>query len=692
MEQQIKLFCADLDGTLTGKPDATLAFQKTWDTLRREKRPYEAPVLVYNSGRLLPHSLELLQQSYLPEPDFLICGVGTLIYDFRKKEVLKVFADTLGTGWDRNKVREIVQQFPEVTEQPQKYQNKFKSSWYIYDAPPEKIAEIKNALEREGLSVNLDYSTSRDLDVLPLYANKGNALHWLMRRLGIKEEETLVAGDAGNDNSMFLINGVQGIIVENAQPELFLATIEMPTYTATKPFADGVLEGLQHFGVIEEAATVSGEELTPNKFDPQLQTVIRQEAFGALSREQLEFIDTAYAKALEALRKNITPLGFSACSLAENTFQTTDENYKSIWARDGAMTVMNSLSVNDDEIRGAQRATLVTLLDHISPRGQVPSNVRIDSGMPDYSGVGKIASIDSGLWLVIAFYHYIRTTRDYQFLRIWSGEIDRAMSWLEAQDSNADTLLEIPEAGDWMDLFGRSYNVLYDEVLWYYANLCHGRLAELLGDFNLAGYRLRLAQTIKETINRQFWPTISASERNFADQQFSLGDTHYLLAEITPFGYDWRCDVYANILAALFNVLDLGRAKTAFHFMWGVGANEPGPVVNLYPPVSAGDPDWRTYYTVNLLNLPDHYHNGGVWPFIGAYWVMFISRLGLRDLAQQELYRLAQVNKTGIEYDWEFNEWVHGKTGRPMGKMFQAWSAAGFIGAYYTLQIETLGG
>jgi hypothetical protein len=67
---------------------------------------------------------------------------------------------------------------------------------------------------------------------------------------------------------------------------------------------------------------------------------------------------------------------------------------------------------------------------------------------------------------------------------------------------------------------------------------------------------------------------------------------------------------------------------------------------------------------------------------------MFISRLGLRDLGQQELYRLAQLNKLGIEEDWEFNEWVHGQTGRPMGKRYQAWSAAGYLGAYYTLQIE----
>ena len=60
-----------------------------------------------------------------------------------------------------------------------------------------------------------------------------------------------------------------------------------------------------------------------------------------------------------------------------------------------------------------------------------------------------------------------------------------------------------------------------------------------------------------------------------------------------------------------------------FRFLWGVGVNDPGPVKNLYPPVQAGDPEWREYYTVNLLNLPNHYHNGGIWPFIGGMWVRY---------------------------------------------------------------------
>lgn len=167
--------------------------------------------------------------------------------------------------------------------------------------------------------------------------------------------------------------------------------------------------------------------------------------------------------------------------------------------------------------------------------------------------------------------------------------------------------------------------------------------------------------------------------RSFADMQFSVGDAPYLLAQVTPFDFNWRCDVYGNILAFLFNVLDVGRARTAFRFMWGVGITQPFPVANLYPVVMPGDPDWKPYYAVNMLNLPHHYHNGGIWPFIGAKWVQFISRLGMRSLALQELLKLAKLNFHGVQNEWEFNEWVHARTGNPMGKAYQAWSAAEFI-------------
>jgi glycogen debranching enzyme len=330
------------------------------------------------------------------------------------------------------------------------------------------------------------------------------------------------------------------------------------------------------------------------------------------------------------------------------------------------------------------------LFEHISRNGQVPSNVRIKDNVPDYSGVGGICSIDSGIWVVIAFYEYVNVTKDIEFLREHIDTIKETMRWLGAHDSNNDALLEIPEAGDWTDLFGRSYNILYDEILWYRANVCFGRMLEMLGDYEQAGEYIRWSQVIKKEILENFWPSTQQklfSGVSFAERQFTLGDTSYLIAQTTPFDFSWRCDTLGNILAFLHGTVDSKKAHQTFRFMLGVGVNDPFPVANVYPVVSPGDPDWRPYYTVNLLNLPNHYHNGGIWPFVGGFWVKFINKLGLKEVATSELYKLALINKEGINEEWEFTEWAHGTTGKPMGKAYQAWSAAQYISACHDLKI-----
>jgi len=679
------IFVSDLDNTLVGHNESLRDFSLTWAALPKDCRP----LLVYNTGRLLEDTLKLIRKTDLPNPDYVIAGVGTTIYDFRNRKTVKAFTEVLEEGWDREKVEQVLTSLNlPLKKQPAHFQNDFKSSWYLADAEDETLETIRLALEKAELDTHLIYSSARDLDILPNWANKGNATKWLLRHLDIPPTAALVAGDSGNDSEMFNIPGIRGIVVENAQPELLEATVRAVKFHATEVCAAGVLEGLRHFGLCREILHAQLEDPLEQAEDPELRHLLDEEQPQILTGEQLDFLATAYSKAVEGLRRNITPLGFSACSLKDNESRGTDANYHSVWARDGSITVIGSLVLDDEEIGQCQRRTLETLLSHLSPTGQVPANVRLDDGIPDYSGVGRISSIDSGLWLIIAVYEFVRKTNDLAFLRTHRTRLQAIMNWLSAHDSNNDALLEIPEAGDWTDLFGRSYNVLYDEVLWYRANIAFGRMLELLGQWKSAGDYLRWARTIKSTILNIFWPSTThenGRKATFADSQFSMGDTNYLLAQVTPFGFDWRCDVYGNILACLFNVLDFERARIAFRFMWGVGVAEPFPVSNLYPVVDSGDPEWRSYYTVNLLNLPHHYHNGGIWPFIGAQWVRFIHRLGMRDLAMEELYRLAQINEKGVTHDWEFNEWAHGKTGKPMGKAYQAWSCSEFICAYHTL-------
>lgn len=686
----IRIFSTDIDGTLVGKPDALARFNYNWKRLPDDRRP----LLCYNTGRMLEDMLELIEENGLLEPDYMICGVGTLIYDASAGSVLKSFNDILEESWDRDRAEKVVREIlPEAKRQPEKYQTRFKSSWHLPGATEEQIHALEEGLEAEGLDVNVIYSSDRDLDILPKYANKGNAFTWLLRKRSIPRKDALVAGDTGNDAAMFVKRGIRGIVVGNAQPELLEATVGRDVYHAQSSCADGVLEGLVHYGALE--AIEEPPEQTPKPpprldVEPDIRRLLDEIGYESLSAEDLDYLRLAYGKAVDGLKKCITPLGFAACSPEDNVVDGTDQNYRSVWARDGSIAVIGSLSLQDDAIAHCQKQTLETLLDHISLTGQVPANVSIDSQSPDYSGVGGICSLDSGIWLIIACFEYARERGDLDFLRDRRGMLQRVMDWLSAHDANNDGLLEIPEAGDWTDLFGRSYNVLYDEVLWYRANICFGRILEMLGDWRRAGDYLRWASSIKSSILTKFWPSTKTKRDGFytfADNQASIGDTHYLLAQVTPFDFDWRCDVFGNVLAFLLDVLDYERARKAFAFMWGVGVSDPYPVVNLYPPVQSGDPGWRNYYIVNLLNLPNHYHNGGVWPFVGAQWARFIYKLGFKDLAGRELLRLAKLNQMGVYGEWEFNEWAHGKNGRPMGKSFQAWSCSEFIRACHVMNL-----
>ena len=144
----IRLFAADLDGTLLGNDPSRRRLNTRWALLPAESRP----LLCYNTGRMIADVLQLIERRVLLEPDYIISGVGTQIYDFRAGRVLKDFAEILEEGWDSATVESLMEGMDlPLEKQPAHFQMQFKSSWYLHDAGDAEIAAIRRLLDEAGL-------------------------------------------------------------------------------------------------------------------------------------------------------------------------------------------------------------------------------------------------------------------------------------------------------------------------------------------------------------------------------------------------------------------------------------------------------------------------------------------------------------------------------------------------------------
>lgn len=401
-------------------------------------------------------------------------------------------------------------------------------------------------------------------------------------------------------------------------------------------------------------------------------------------------VDQAYEQAVAVLRRCVTPYGFRASGVLPG--------YPQIWARDSVITSLGAALTGEPDLLAAFRASLDTLGRHQSQLGLVPLNVHPETGEISTENAG---ALDANLWYILGHYYHYLLTKDLAYLQsVWPG-LARALLWLRYQDMNECGLLEVPEAGDWMDLLAVRYNVLYDNVLYDAALRAAGVMARACGvDGN--GYD-QLAGDVAERINLLLWVDRCWVPSHFAEHLERLKTMRlewYMLyhnvgtISSRPFYLPWvafreygdHLDTLGNLLAVLTGLADAHRTDHILRYLYQVGAAQPFPSKAIYPPIFPGNPEWREYYRSRNLNLPHQYHNGGIWPFIGGFHVAALVKVGWREQAQQVLADLTAAVRLGVRSEWEFNEWLHGETGHPMGYPWQAWSAGMYIYAYHAIQ------
>lgn len=407
-------------------------------------------------------------------------------------------------------------------------------------------------------------------------------------------------------------------------------------------------------------------------------------------------VTKARRRAIDILQRCVTKHGFRASALATG--------YPQIWARDSILTFLGAVTTGQAEFISAGRASLETMSAYQSPRGLIQLNVNPDT---NYVSTENAGAVDGNLWYILGHFLHFQLTNDTAFLyRHWS-HINQALIWLEYQDMNECGLLELPEAGNWMDLLAVRYNILYDNILYYAAVLAHQEMSKILPEEVDYHQPAVDATDLHERLNLLLWIDRCWVAAHFAEHLEKLKAIrlewfmlYHNLGTISSRPYylpwvafreygDW-CDSLGNILAILVGVADGHRSEHILRYMHQVGMAEPYPTKAIHPPIYPGESNWREYYRSRNLNLPHQYHNGGIWPMIGGLHVAALVRHKWQEEAERLLVSLAEANRQGTASAWEFNEWMHGQSGHAMGYAQQAWSAAMFLYANYAVNTGQL--
>jgi len=142
---------------------------------------------------------------------------------------------------------------------------------------------------------------------------------------------------------------------------------------------------------------------------------------------------------------------------------------------------------------------------------------------------------------------------------------------------------------------------------------------------------------------------------------------------------DWF-DSLGNLLAIIFELADKQKAEKILSYIEKKKINRPYPLKAIYPTIRKGTKNWYDYFNDCDAREPWSYSNGGIWTYIGSFYVIALIKLKKFRKAEYELKKLAEANLKG-----NFPEWIHPITKESYGKL-QAWNAGMYILAYNSLK------
>ena len=265
------LICTDLDRTLlpnglqSESPDARERFA------RLAARPEIS--LAYVTGRHRELVLEAMKDYHLPMPHTVISDVGTTIYSIENGQwqTWDDWSREIAPDWNgltSDNLHPLFKDMEELQLQEKEKQNSYKLSYYAApDAPTNTLLnEIKERLQQHKIRASLIWSVDETvpvglLDLLPANATKLHAIEFLMDKKDFLHQNTIFAGDSGNDIPV-MVSSIQSVLVANAAESVRSQVIQQATESGTLDtlylprgnfegmngnYSAGIMEGLVHY-------------------------------------------------------------------------------------------------------------------------------------------------------------------------------------------------------------------------------------------------------------------------------------------------------------------------------------------------------------------------------------------------------------------------------------------------------------
>jgi hypothetical protein len=380
-----------------------------------------------------------------------------------------------------------------------------------------------------------------------------------------------------------------------------------------------------------------------------------------MNTENLNEIEAAKKAALEVLLNN-------SHGPYQGLPRTAGWGYPEPYTRDLMISILGIAVSGDKNLIQSIRNVLETLAKNQTEHGHIPSLV--------HDADDRGASDTTPLFLMAAGI-FRKVSGEPDFL---AEAVEKAMLWMDFQSPSDRSLVAQQPTSDWRDeqwVIGKG---LYVNTLVY----SYLRLLD----------RHEKAEKLRDEMGR-FTITKGTMHHHVHEGLVVKHKPYYAFWSYKIYSSE-RFDLLGNSLAILSGIASPSRAddmvswiEEEFEGMRARGEINVDIPPNFFPFVKPSDPDWLERYA--QYNNPGEYHNGGIWPFIGGFYVAALVAAKRFKLAEEKLVALTQCVKITRSENLEFgfNEWIKAQDGKPMGQDWQTWSASMYLYAAKCVELKS---